>query len=107
MEDGFELSRWVITQRQTHAKNQLTADRVHRLNSLDFSWDPLTEQWNEAYEALVKFREREGHCRVPDGHVEDGLNLGRWVKKQRSFQMQMSSDRTKRLKSLGFIWKAR
>jgi hypothetical protein len=39
--------------------------------------DRLGRSWDQFYGALVQFKDREGHCRVPGGHVEDGLKLGR------------------------------
>jgi fermentation-respiration switch protein FrsA (DUF1100 family) len=102
-EDGLKLGSWVGAQRTK--KRQLTLDQINRLNALGFSWDPFAEQWDLTFAALQKFHEREGHCRVPAGHKEDGLNLGGWVSWQRWSKKGIKSDRLKRLNSLGFVWK--
>ena len=101
-EDGLNLGQWVSFLRTT--KNGLTPDRRKRLNSLDFSWDPIAEQWEQNFAALQKFRKREGHCLVPQGHKENGLRLGVWVNGQRTNKNELSPDRLKRLNALGFIW---
>ncbi len=40
-------------------------------------------KWEEGFAALEKFKAREGHCRVPEGHVEGVFMLGNWVAVQR------------------------
>ena len=102
-EDGLKLGSWVGAQRTK--KRQLTLDQINRLNALGFSWDPFAEQWERAFSALEKFHKREGHCRVPADHKEDGLNLGGWVGWQRWSKKGIKSDRLKRLNALGFVWK--
>jgi len=102
-EDGFSLGRWVKKQRNVKTKRQYP-DRVRRLNSLGFSWDPLTEAWEAAFSALQKFRKREGHCRVPRNHEENGLGLSTWVTEQRFKKTWKNPDHVARLNSLGFSW---
>ena len=52
-----------------------------------WEWDLRAWRWNEYWFArLLGFVEREGHCAVPNEHVEDDANLGAWVEKQRSFK---------------------
>ena len=101
-EDGLKLGQWVIAQRSK--KDSLTPDRIKRLNSLGFSWDPIAEQWEQNFAALQKFRKREGHCLVGAKFKVDGLKLGLWISGQRSRKDSLTPDRVKRLNSLGFSW---
>ena len=101
-EDGQKLGSWVGTQRSR--KDRLTPGQLKRLNSLDFSWDRRADKWEDSFAALQKFRKREGHVRVTQGHEEDGLDLGWWVSKQRSRKKGLAPDQLKRLNSLGFSW---
>ena len=101
-EDGIKLGSWVFLQRMT--KDRLTPDRVKRLDSLGFSWDPHAELWEQNFVALQTFRNREGHCRVEQKHREEGLKLGLWVSNQRSREDSLTPDQLKRLKSLSFSW---
>jgi hypothetical protein len=96
------LGSWVENQRAR--KKALTPDQIKRLDSLGFNWDPRAEQWEESFAALQKFQQREGHCRVPRGSQEFGLNLGAWVGKQRSRKEGLTSDQIRRLDRLGFSW---
>ena len=100
--DNLKLGNWVGTQRQN--KPLLTADRISRLDSIGFNWDPRNEQWEEAFTALENFRRKTGHCLVEQNHVEGKLRLGQWVGTQRQNARELSQERIKRLNSLGFSW---
>ena len=80
--NGFNLGKWVGKQRAK--KNQLSSDRVKRLNVLGFSWNPIDEQWEQSFASLLQFHKREGHCLVSQREDESGYKLGVWVAKQRS-----------------------
>ena len=103
--NGFKLGIWINTQRMN--RGELTPDQIKRLTALGFIWNVLDKKWEEGFAALQRFQEREGHCLVPVKYREDGLQLGRWVSKQRGNKELISIDRIKRLKALGFIWKVR
>ena len=100
--DGLKLGLWVANIRQKNIR--ISREQKEQLDSLGFSWDPLTEGWEEAYSALMRFKQREGHCRVGRAHLENGLRLGKWVNKQRTQKTLLSTDRVNRLDSVGFSW---
>jgi superfamily II DNA or RNA helicase len=100
--DGYNMGKWVSVQR--HNKAKLTPDQIRRLNEVKFSWDPFSEQWEEGFAALKKFRSREGHCLTKDKLRIDGFNLGVWVGTQRQNKDQLTSEQLSRLDSLGFCW---
>jgi hypothetical protein len=58
------------------------------------------------YSLLEQFKKREGHCKVPQSHREDGVQLGEWVKTQRQLKTKekLDPDRQKRLEDVGFKW---
>jgi len=95
-------------------REDLAEDRRSRLDALGFvwdmssvRWDVYTEQWEEAFKLLEAFKAREGHCQVPKGTIEGGINLGSWVRTQRQKRDQFTEDRRSRLDALGFVWVAR
>jgi hypothetical protein len=94
-EDGFNLGNWVNTQRGR--KKRHSTERVYRLEGLTrWTWDAQEAVWGEGFSVLEKFVAREGPARVPAGHTEDGLNLGKWVSLQRGGEESLSPDRISR-----------
>jgi hypothetical protein len=100
--DGFRLGGWA--RRQRSKRDELTPEQLTRLNSVGFSWDPFTEQWEETFTLLKKFHGREGHCNVIQSHEEDGQRLGVWASNQRKKRAKLSKEQVARMESLGFIW---
>jgi hypothetical protein len=95
-------------------------ERRQRLDEIGFVWDPNTADWEAGFAAQERFKQREGHsrvpkgnkegeghCRVPRGHKEDGFNLGAWVSRQRTNKDTLSPERRQRLEEIGFVWKIR
>jgi predicted helicase len=62
--------------------------------------------WDQWYGRLTLYKDREGHCRVPQGYTENGYRLGQWVYSQRQHQNKgtLSEERRQRLDKLGFVW---
>jgi hypothetical protein len=102
-ENGFRLGQWIRVQRRN--ADTMSTSRRERLDELGFGWDPPHEAgWAEGFRYLTIYKEREGHCRVPSSHEEDGYRLGQWVSVQRQKSVRMSQDRKERLNGLGFVW---
>ena len=104
---GFPLGTWVANRR--HGKNP--PDRVAALEVLPgWSWDLFEDDWRAAFELLGRYVQREGHARVPVGHLEEGFPLGRWVSKRRSAHRhgELSAERVDLLEGMpGWTWDAR
>ena len=47
-------------------------------------WDPQVAEWERMHGLLLAFKEREGHCDVPQRHEEQGEKLGYWLSQQRT-----------------------
>jgi len=75
-----------------------------RLDAMGFVWDAADELWKEGFSMLKIFRAREGHCRVPRDHFEQGFRLGHWVTVQRKSGRRIPEDRWQLLDNLGFVW---
>jgi superfamily II DNA or RNA helicase len=101
-ENGFNLSLWVSNQRRL--KSQIAVERRQRLDALGFDWDPLQSDWEEGYSHLKRYKDREGHCRVPQKFIENGFRLGRWVNVQRRERDSMAEQRRRKLDELGLVW---
>jgi hypothetical protein len=104
VEGGYELGQWVSVQR--YRKGLLPVARKRRLDRIEFVWDWRDYLWEQNFAALLKFKRREGHCCVPILHTEDDLKLGWWVATQRRNRKELSTERSRRLNKIGFVWKA-
>ena len=101
---GLDLGNWVKTQRA--GKDSLTPERIALLQSLNgWSWDPITDQWNEGFQKLKAYAEETGAVSPPRGLSKSGLDLGVWVKTQRAGKDSLTPERIALLQSLkGWSW---
>ena len=99
------LGRWVARQRQFRRKGSLSEDRIAKLDSIGFTWDPHDDNWNSKFEQLISYKEKNGDCNVPKEYEKD-KSLGLWVYTQRQFRRKgrLSEDRIAKLDSIGFMW---
>jgi hypothetical protein len=76
-----------------------------------WQWTVLDVQCEEAFQAVKNYLESRGHSYPPTGYVEGGINLGRWIGKQRSAFLKnphnpLFAERASRLESLpGWVWR--
>jgi superfamily II DNA or RNA helicase len=107
VEDGVNLGTWVATQRKR--RHQLDpAERAALEATPGWTWDPFGDAFDRNLNALRSFSHREGHTRVPRGHIEDGADLGSWVIKQRHKMNDLDDTRRRQLESVpGWTWSAR
>ena len=98
---GYPLGQWVSVQRK--AQDTMPPERRQRLDVLGFVWDPFAADWEEGFSFLEMYRQREGHCLVPQNHREAGYPLGTWVSRQRKYKDTMPPERRQRLDALGFV----
>jgi hypothetical protein len=66
--------------------------------------EKIGSSWDEWYGRLLRYKTREGHCRVLHNYVDGAFRLGRWVIMQRTKKDKLSADRIRRLDAIGFIW---
>jgi hypothetical protein len=108
IEDDLQLGSWITAQRSAYKKRDLSAVQTTRLEALPgWSWDLIGQRWETNFALLERFVAREGHARVPQSHVEDGVMLGRWVTKQQASHRagRLTGSRVDRLEALpGWCW---
>jgi hypothetical protein len=85
-------------------KEKLTVERRKRLDELGFIWAQRDQFWEEGFDFLKVFKQREGHCRVSAKYKENGYPLGQWVVHQRQAKGKLTVERRQRLEKLGFVW---
>merc|ERR1712238_5369 len=87
-------------------KRQLDTNRKNQLEDLGVVWDVQQQQWENYFNLLVKYKEREGDCNVPAIHKEHGENLGDWLSHQRKANKngKIDTEKQKLLDDLGVVW---
>jgi phage protein D len=104
--DGYQLGTWV--DRQRRVKDSIFSERIAQLETLPgWTWAPHADKWEEGFQHLQKFFDREGHAKVPDAYNEtgDGYRLGYWVRRQLQTENSMLPERKARLEGLpGWVW---
>ncbi|WP_424210715.1 Helicase associated domain protein [Streptomyces sp. BI20] len=117
---GEDLGVWVAAQR---AGWDRLSEPQQRLLERELGMDPdgsgeagarsagrgHAARWLTSWEAARAFRDREGHLRVPRGHVERApeggpVRLGVWVANQRARAEDLSPERRTALEALGMEW---
>ena len=106
-ERGENLGKWLGRQRKARTKGAMDAEKERRLEEAGVTWDPLDAQWEKNFALLVEYREREGDCDVPRKHEERGVNLGKWLSRQREARNKgaMDAEKERRLEEAGVRWR--
>ena len=121
-----QLGSWVSKQRQMYKKKEKSENeigRIEKLSGIDFGWGAtlgtsqvtLNTKWDEMYAELVEYKEKNGHCKVPDSYKANGKRVGDWVNRQRILyklftegkKSSMTQERINKLNSLKFVWVAK
>ena len=83
-------------------------ERALQLEALPgWTWDPVGDDWAAAMTALRGYIAREGHARVPHGHVEGPIKLGVWVgdRRRERHAGELSPERIAEFEALtGWTW---
>ena len=99
------LGFWLSNQRQTEARGKLLPERRAALRRVGVVFDIQEAQWNASFAALVEFKRRHGHTRVPR-HCRKPHGLGGWVARQRHLfhTGKIPEKYRQRLDEMGFDW---
>ena len=103
--DSPKLSNWVNRQRRLYKNGQLDSVKIDSLEKICFQWDVLKNGWEQRFSELFSFKQRFGHCNVPDKWQENP-KLGNWIGVQRrnSLKGKITQERVARLNEIGFVW---
>ena len=102
---NYSLQLWCSAQRAKYKKGQLSKEQIKKLNAIDFKWEVMEDLWEENFALLSAFKQKHGHCRVPQKKPGTAL-LSTWCGNVRKSYKEgkLSAERIKRLEAVGFDW---
>lgn len=110
-EGNVALGRWLSLQRRDHRLERLTPEQTRLLEALPgWTWHPIADRFAKGLAAIGSFARREGHTRVPPGHVENGMRLDLWASNRRADRRsgKLSRDQIRALDRIPFwAWSLR
>lgn len=101
------LALWTLNQRQGfRTGKKITKERIFKLNSIGFVWEPKEDSWNLSFDNYVQFRRNKSKEPLETSKDSHEKVIAMWVGKQRWDQRRksISSERKKRLDEIKFIW---
>lgn len=108
-EDGVRLGIWLDRQRKLRKNSAKTGgldkEQIERLDMIGMNWENAQERtWNNNFELAKKYTRKYGNLDIPVGYqTKDGVNLGTWIRAQRS-NGNLSEERRRKLESIGMTW---
>jgi hypothetical protein len=108
--DGFNIGVWVQDQRYRYKKNDLSQERIEKLELLDgWEWDALEQVWNAFIFYLKMYKKVNGHTIVTRDNISEDeveFELGYRVSHYRAEYKKgnLSKEKVDELNSLGFVW---
>lgn len=102
--DGIKLGSWVSRQRLL--KNKLSKSKIDKLNSINFNWNILENQWNFFYNKAVLYYKKYNDLCVYYAERKADEKLRSWLSKQRRLynQKKLNKFKIKKLNDIHMIW---
>ena len=98
----YKLGSWVGIQR--YKKDNLTSEKILRLDAVGFVWSSDQAKWEEGFRLLVVYKKEFGNCLVPAQFQYHDFRLGSWVEKRRRIKDKLTTEQIGHLDKLGFLW---
>lgn len=110
MTGGFNLYSWIHFQKQKKLKNELSEDRIKKLNDISMKWSKTySEKWMANYNIVKKFYNEFGNLETSRNQVYDGINIDAWLNNQRRAKRgekhrNINEEQIKLLDNLNMKW---
>ena len=110
--ENVNLGNWIENSRQSYANNELTKNRIKKLESIGMIWSLSKFKWNNNYSLAQQYYEKHGNLLVPttfktdDTYSIPNINLGSWINTQRRTYSEgtLSQDKYILLNKIGMVW---
>mmetsp|Transcript_8864 Transcript_8864/g.16048 ORF Transcript_8864/g.16048 Transcript_8864/m.16048 type:complete len:108 (-) Transcript_8864:88-411(-) len=76
-------------------RDKLDSDRIARLESIGFIWNPLDQQWEEVFAKLKEYALSTTWGLPCPATLQRGFTLGRWIRTLRHQRAKLDSTRRK------------
>ncbi|OEU07696.1 hypothetical protein FRACYDRAFT_250718 [Fragilariopsis cylindrus CCMP1102] len=110
-ETDNQLGKWMNNQRQSYKRENLSVNRIERLELTGFVWDTFEEQWMVMYDRLVMYKKKHKSTLVPSCYNGDNQlpYLGYWAVNQRVYYRdgKLLKKRVELLNSISFKWEVK
>ncbi|MBQ7668021.1 MAG: helicase associated domain-containing protein [Clostridia bacterium] len=103
----IHLGYWIGTQRRNYKEKSLSKEKIDLLEEIGMVWDLFDSQWNEYYNLLLDYYNKNGNSIVPIRYItEDNKQLGSWVSHQRrNYKVnKLSKEKIDLLEKIGMVW---
>ena len=102
------LGHWLATNRRVYKKNNLSIERIKKLEDLGVDLNPLEVNWERPYKELEQYQKKHGHINIARTDTLYGA-LGKWLatNRQNYYANKLSLERIKKLDALGIVWNPR
>ena len=111
--ENKKLILWLKTQRYYYKNEQLSSDRITKLNAINFPWvsngkefiNPINQRndsdWLKMFDQLFSFIIKHNHTIIPRGDIET-KSLSLWLVKQRKLYRdgKLSNEKIEKLKRI-------
>ena len=109
--DGYQLGKWIGSQREKKRDGALEKSKEERLNFIGMDWlSSRAREWENHFEACKEYYEKHGNLNIPFHYTEpDGFSLGMWLWRVRTGKVKLrtsgeNGDQVARLNSIGMVW---
>jgi len=108
--DTLKIGAWSKNQRNAHRAGKLSEERIARLQTIGFVFEPVKSEWERNFGILKQLHLSGNDVNLPTDAVVEGINIGTWINRQRYkcyAKGKLSPERTALLESIGIKWSLR
>ena len=114
-ENGYNLGNWIIQQRQYKKNNNLSEEKIKKLEKIGMIWS-IRLDWNGMYDLAKKYYEKKGNSNIPKefktingyDYNEKGYSLGGWFYQQKNYYnnkpLEYSQEKIELLEDINIDW---